>query len=45
MRHTPPLRKEKSASRAKKVCHFVHAFLIDSAACGTTEADKADRPN
>ncbi|MGI9403344.1 MAG: hypothetical protein ACR2OF_02400 [Hyphomicrobium sp.] len=45
MRHAPPLRKEKSARRTKKVCHFVHVLFIDSAVDGTATAEKVDRGN
>lgn len=45
MRHTPPLRKEKSARRAKKVRPYVHVFLIDLAAAETNKAGERDRAN
>jgi len=45
MSHPPPLRKEKSARRAKKVRHYVHVFLINLAAAKTNKAGERDRAN
>lgn len=45
MRHTLPLRKEKSVRRAKKVRPYVHVFLITLAAAEINKASERDRAN
>ena len=45
MRHTPLLRKEKSARPTKKVRHTVHVFLINLAAAKSNKAGEGNRGN